>query len=55
VDGIVEKMKSETKTKAKVVATGGMAVSVASGCKTIDEVDELLTLKGLKLIYEANS
>lgn len=55
VDGIVERMRKEVGTKPKVVATGGMATLIADECKTIDYVDEFLTLKGLKLIYEVNS
>jgi type III pantothenate kinase len=36
------------------VATGGQADLIASGSKYIREVDHLLTLTGLKLIYEKN-
>ena len=37
-----------------MVATGGMAVLVADESKAIDKLDGLLTLKGLRLIYERN-
>ena len=40
--------------EALVVATGGMAVLIAEESKVIDKLDGLLTLKGLRLIYERN-
>jgi type III pantothenate kinase len=38
-----------------VIATGGLARLVAPESKTIEKVDEFLTLKGLRLIYEWNA
>jgi type III pantothenate kinase len=37
-----------------VIATGGLACLIASETKSIDTVDDYLTLKGLKIIYERN-
>ena len=37
-----------------MVATGGMALMIAEESKAIDKLDGLLTLKGLRLIYERN-
>ncbi|MCJ7745855.1 MAG: type III pantothenate kinase [Actinobacteria bacterium] len=54
VDRLVELFKQELGEDAKVVATGGLAEIVAGRCRTIDEWDPLLTLEGLKLIYERN-
>ena len=54
VDGIVERIKREVKGDPRIIATGGLAHLIAEGSKTIDEVDNLLTLKGLRLIYEKN-
>jgi type III pantothenate kinase len=55
VDGIVEKIKKEVKSDPRVIATGGMADVIAEESQTIDEVDNLLTLTGLQLIYEMNT
>ena len=54
VDGIVNKMKEEVKTNPYVIATGGLASMVFKESNTLDEVDEFLTLKGLKILYDKN-
>jgi len=54
VDGICERMAAELGWKPKVVATGGLASLVAGLSRTVSEVDETLTLEGLRLIYEMN-
>ena len=54
VRNIVRKIKQELGCEATVVATGGMAVLIAEESKVIDKLDGLLTLKGLRLIYERN-
>lgn len=54
VTNLVQKMKTELGGDALVVATGGMAVLIAEESKVIDKLDGLLTLKGLRLIYERN-
>lgn len=55
VDGIVERIKAEVKTEPLVIATGGLAKVVAEETKTIDKIEEMLTLDGLLIIYKMNT
>jgi type III pantothenate kinase len=54
VDGIVARMKQESREDPLVVATGGLARQIAPVSQTIDEVDTQLTLEGLRIIYNRN-
>jgi type III pantothenate kinase len=54
IDGIVNRMKEEMGDNPFVVATGGLAQLIAADSETIDEVDEYLTLQGLRIIYSKN-
>lgn len=54
VEGIVSRMKAQSKQQLTVIATGGMASLIAAQTTVIDTVDPYLTLKGLHLIYERN-
>jgi type III pantothenate kinase len=54
VDGILERLRQEIRGLKTVVATGGQAEMVAAGSRHIERVEPLLTLYGLKLVYERN-
>lgn len=54
VEGIVSRMRRELDISARVVATGGLAVVIAPATKAIDVVEPMLTLEGLRIIYERN-
>jgi type III pantothenate kinase len=54
VDGIVRRLRVELGQETRTIATGGLAHAIVPYCETIDEVDDLLTLTGLRLIHERN-
>ncbi|HLF56842.1 MAG TPA: type III pantothenate kinase [Thermoanaerobaculia bacterium] len=54
VDGILERLLAELPGLSEIVATGGQAELIASGSRHIRKVEPLLTLLGLRRIYELN-
>jgi type III pantothenate kinase len=54
VDGIARRVADELGGDAMFIATGGLAAAIVPFCDSIDEVDDLLTLTGLRLIYDRN-
>jgi type III pantothenate kinase len=55
VEGMIARVKKELGARARVVGTGEMVQLIAPETKAIEIVDDCLTLKGLKMIYEMNS
>ena len=56
VEFLVKKMKKEMKCeRVTVIATGGFSEIIADEISCIDKVDKLLTLDGLKYLYDVNS
>lgn len=54
VDGIVERIREEVASTPYVVATGGLAGIIAEVARSIDVVDNMLTIEGLRIIYNRN-
>jgi type III pantothenate kinase len=54
VDGILERITAELGAQPKVVATGGLARQIAADSRYIKEIDDMLTLDGLRILFERN-
>ena len=55
VDSLVERIRAEVEFPARCIATGGLAALIATETRTIEATDDLLTLKGLKILYHRNA
>ena len=55
VDAVLGRLREELGEEATAIATGGFASAIVPFCEQVDEVDDLLTLTGLKLVFERNS
>lgn len=55
VDGLVARIRDEVDFECTVIATGGLAPLIAKESSTVDHVDEMLTLDGLRILHARNS
>jgi type III pantothenate kinase len=54
VDGILERIVTELGAPARVIATGGLARQISEDSRFIAEIDDMLTLDGLLILFERN-
>ena len=54
VEGLVTRMRAELGAEAKAIATGGLAPLLLTDSTVVDHVDPLLTLTGLRILFERN-
>ncbi len=54
IDGIVERLRDELGDELQVIATGGLSSHIIPFCESVELTDDMLTLVGLRLIYERN-
>ncbi len=54
VDGLIDKLVEELGFACHVIATGGLAPLIVRHTQRVDEIDEHLTLDGLRILYARN-
>jgi type III pantothenate kinase len=54
VDGIIERMAAELGAQPRVIATGGLARTISGDSRFVAQIDDMLTLDGLRILFERN-
>jgi type III pantothenate kinase len=54
VDGILERMMKEIGAEVRVISTGGLARQISGDSRYIAQIDDMLTLDGLRILFERN-
>jgi type III pantothenate kinase len=54
VDGILERIIAELGAQPRVISTGGLARQISEDSRFIAEIDDMLTLDGLLILFERN-
>ena len=52
VDAVIDRIAGRGRLRAHCLATGGLAPLVAAESRRLEETDELLTLRGLKILFD---
>jgi type III pantothenate kinase len=55
IDGILQRLLGELGERTDVIATGGLASAIVPFTELVDDIDDMLTLTGLRLLYERNA
>lgn len=55
IEGMVARFRAELGDNMKVIATGGLARTIAAETTVIDHISPWLTLEGLRLVWERNT
>jgi type III pantothenate kinase len=54
VDGILERMMKEIGAEVRVISTGGLARQISGDSRYVAQIDDMLTLDGLRILFERN-
>jgi type III pantothenate kinase len=54
VDGIIDRMIQEIGAEPRIIATGGLARQISEDSRFIKQIDDMLTLDGLRILFERN-
>jgi type III pantothenate kinase len=55
VDGLVERLEAELAFPCEIIATGGLASLIVKHTRKVRNIDEHLTLEGLRILYDRNA